>query len=84
MNKTKISVIMPSLNVSKYIKQCLQEEIDFVKASFNLIAECKGKVFCLPFTRDFDKSMLDRVLDLSEERNMYDLNHIWKGENDKR
>lgn len=168
MNKIKISVIMPSLNVSKYIKQCLQsvlnqtledieiicvdggstdgtldviqqyvkkdkrvklihsdiksygyqmnlgikeacgdyigivetddyiqsdmyerlydvvvgnpeEKIDFVKASFNLIAECKGKVFCLPFTRDFDKSMLNRVLDLAEERNMYDLNHIWSG-----
>ena len=168
MNKIKISVIMPSLNVSKYIKQCLQsvlnqtledieiicvdggstdgtldiiqqyikkdnrvklihsdiksygyqmnlgikeacgdyigivetddyiqsdmyerlydvvvgnpeEEIDFVKASYNQIAECKGKVFCLPFTRDFDKSMLNRVLDLSEERNRYDLNHIWSG-----
>lgn len=168
MNKIKISVIMPSLNVSKYIKQCLQsvlnqtledieiicvdggstdgtldiiqkyvkkdnrvklihsdiksygyqmnlgikeacgdyigivetddyiqsdmyerlydvvvgnpeEEIDFVKAGYNQIAECKGKVFCLPFTRDFDKSMLNRVLDLSEERNMYDLNHIWSG-----
>ena len=168
MNKIKISVIMPSLNVSKYIKQCLQsvlnqtledieiicvdggstdgtldiiqqyvkkdkrvklihsdiksygyqmnlgikeacgdyigivetddyiqsdmyerlydvvvgnpeEKIDFVKAGFNLIAECKGKVFCLPFTRDFDKSMLNRVLDLAEERNMYDLNHIWSG-----
>ena len=168
MNKIKISVIMPSLNVSKYIKQCLQsvlnqtledieiicvdggstdgtldiiqqyvkkdnrvklihsdiksygyqmnlgikeacgdyigivetddyiqsdmyerlydvvvgnpeEEIDFVKAGYNQIAECKGKVFCLPFTRDFDKSMLNRVLDLSEERNRYDLNHIWSG-----
>ena len=155
MNQTKISVIMPSLNVSKYIKQCLQsvlnqtledieiicvdggstdgtldiiqqyvkkdnrvklihsdiksygyqmnlgikeasgdyigivetddyiqsdmyerlydvvvgnpeEEIDFVKGSYNQIAECKGKVICLPFTRDFDKSMLNRVLDLSE------------------
>ena len=168
MNKIKISVIMPSLNVSKYIKQCLQsvlnqtledieiicvdggstdgtldiiqqyvkkdnrvklihsdiksygyqmnlgikeacgdyigivetddyiqsdmyerlydvvvgnpeEEIDFVKANFNLIAECKGKVICVPFARDFNKSMLNRVLDLSEERNMYDLNHIWSG-----
>lgn len=168
MNQTKISVIMPSLNVSKYIKQCLQsvlnqtledieiicvdggstdgtldiiqqyvkkdnrvklihsdiksygyqmnlgikeacgdyigivetddyiqsdmyerlydvvvgnpeEEIDFVKASYNQIAECKGKVFCLPFTRDLDKSMLNRVLDLSGERNRYDLNHIWSG-----
>lgn len=168
MNQTKISVIMPSLNVSKYIKQCLQsvlnqtledieiicvdggstdgtldiiqqyvkkdnrvklihsdiksygyqmnlgikeasgdyigivetddyiqsdmyerlydvvvgnpeEEIDFVKGSYNQIAECKGKVICLPFTRDFDKSMLNRVLDLSEERNRYDLNHIWSG-----
>lgn len=56
-----------------------EEEIDFVKASYNQIAECKGKVFCLPFTRDFDKSMLNRVLDLSEERNRYDLNHIWSG-----
>lgn len=56
-----------------------EEEIDFVKAGYNQIAECKGKVFCLPFTRDFDKSMLNRVLDLSEERNMYDLNHIWSG-----
>lgn len=56
-----------------------EEEIDFVKAGYNQIAECKGKVFCLPFTRDFDKSMLNRVLDLSEERNRYDLNHIWSG-----
>ena len=43
-----------------------EEEIDFVKGSYNQIAECKGKVICLPFTRDFDKSMLNRVLDLSD------------------
>lgn len=28
MNQTKISVIMPSLNVSKYIKQCLQSVLN--------------------------------------------------------
>ena len=150
MNKIKISVIMPSLNVSKYIKQCLQsvldqtledieiicvdggstdgtldiiqqyvkkdnrvklihsdiksygyqmnlgikeacgdyigivetddyiqsdmyerlydvvvgnpeEEIDFVKASFNLIAECKGKVFCLPFTPRIAQTFLQML-----------------------